>query len=626
MKNALSPVPLVLKNACFHTDSGYGGFGFYSAVKVRMFGRQIFPHGSARRGSAMALTIVLSIVLTGLAVTLSWLGTVHANMAGQIPKMDASFYAAEAGAQHAIWKFKHDNSWHATSASPFTGTIDMCGTTWTYAVTCTDAVGDATLAWKLDENNGTTTADSSGHGNTGTLHGGVSWFNPGRSGACVSMNGTDGYIDCGNNASTNLTGDMTFSAWVKMNSGYYDQKIGGNESGTGGGYKLCIYNSKVEFEVRDAQNNPHLNRDVAGGTVLVMGTWYHIMGVYSESGHYIKTYVNGTLDRTLLGDGTGSGYNSVPVNALGSTTGNFVMGKEPWAALYFFNGYMDDIRIWNRVLSPQEALALHDTTVAIHSSVTGGPVANFTDLSCSIPSPAPPTIPAVTTGQGMIVYNITVNGDLSVNGPVTCTTGTSTVSGDLNYTGTYLLGSHLTVKGNSHQIDTVNFPTIDYANLQNQATSSGQVVNGDSIGQTFSFNNLGGNKVIWIKGNLTDPIVSIGGTFAAGGTFVVDGAVTFSSSATTLGAAGYPVYIVAQGNITQSGANLNLTGALYTTGSLSHKTCTITGPVVANQTITNNATAQCTFTAGAIPWFDNRIIPQPPTLPLYTASHKGNGP
>jgi hypothetical protein len=580
-----------------------------------------------RRGSALVMTIVLSSVLTSLALVLAWLAGQHAVMAGQIPKTDASFYAAEAGAQHAIWMFKHDNTWRAKSGAPFTGTIDMYGTTWNYSVTCTEAVGDALLAWKLDENTGTTTADSSGHGNSGTFYGGCSWFTPGRSGACVAMDGVDGYIDCGNSSSTNLTGDMTFSAWVKMGSGYYDQKIGGNQSGTGGGYKLCIYNSKAEFEVRDAQNYFHLNRDVSGGTILVMGTWYHILGEYNEAGHWIKTYVNGKLDRMLQGNGTGTGLNDVPTNALGSSTGRFVMGREPWTALYYFNGQMDDIRIWNRTLSDTEVRTLYDTTVTVHASVTGGAVANFTEMTASIPSPPAPTIPALTTGKTYTANNITVNGDVAVKGDFTCTTGSSTIGGNLAYTGTCTADSHLTLKGTASKVSSVNVPTVDFTYLHNQATTWGQVVNGDSNGQTFTFNALGGNKVIWIKGNLTNPKVTIGGTFAAGGTIVVDGSVTFSNpSAMTLGADGYPVYIISQGNVSQTGEAVTLMGGIYTNGSLAHKTCTITGPVYVAQTITNNASDPCTFTAGPIPWFDNRVVPQPPTLPLYTASHRGNGP
>jgi hypothetical protein len=578
-----------------------------------------------RRGSALTLTIVVSVVLTGMAMTLAWLGSTHATMAGQIPKMDASYYAAEAGASHAIWKFKHDNTWRATSSNPFTGSISMYGLTWNYSVTCTDSIGDSLLAWKFDEYTGSTTADSTGNGNTGIFHGGVSWHTPGRSGACIRLDGIDGYVDCGNNPDTNLTGDMSFSAWVKMNSGYYDQKIGGNQNGSYGGYKLCIYNSKAEFEVRDANNKPHLNRDMTGGTILTMGTWYHILGVYSESGHWIKTYVNGQLDRHLQGNGTGTGQTDVPVNALASTTGNFVMGREPWESLYYFDGWMDDIRVWNRALSDAEAKTLYDTTVAIHSNASSGTISNFADMTCSIPTPPAPTIPAVTSQSDITLINVTINGDLSVKGDVIATTGSSVVNGNLNYTGKYPETTHLTVSDKTNAANSISVPDIDYAYLQNQAANWGKVVNGDSTSQTFSFNSLGGNKVIWIKGNLKDPIVTIGGTYAAGGTFIVDGNVSFTSGSTSLGIEGYPVYIVSKGDVVQSGGNLTLIGAIYAAGTFSHKTCTVTGPIVA-KAITNNAMGTCTFSGTSIPWFDNRALPQQPTLPLYTFGHKGIGP
>ena len=200
------------------------------------------------------------------------------------------------------------------------------------------------------------------------------------------------------------------------------------------------------------------------------------------------------------------------------------------------------------------------------------------------------------------------------------------MSGNFIYTGNYSANTHLAVQGNSSPVASVSLPAIDYAYLHNQATTYGQVVSSSSSGQTFSFNSLYGNKVIWIKGNLTNPTVTIGGLWASGGTFVVDGTVTLSSATTTLGSAGYPVYIVAQGDITHSGNTLNLVGGLYTTGNLNHKTCNVTGQFVANKAITNSATGQCTFSGAALPWFDNRTVPAAPALPMYTAKHVGVGP
>src|SRR6185369_5453749 len=161
---------------------------------------------------------------------------------------------------------------------------------------------------------------------------------------------------------------------------------------------------------------------------------------------------------------------NVPVNALGSSSGSFRMGCEPWdTTLYNFNGWMDDIRIWNRCLSESEIQALYDTTVDIHAyasdgnltynngvvSYSGSVVANETSYSASIPTPPAPTIPSITSGKSMLVKNVTINGDLSVNGNITNNTGNSTVTGNLNYTGSYTPDNHLVVNGSTNGVSSI---------------------------------------------------------------------------------------------------------------------------------------------------------------------------
>ncbi len=573
------------------------------------------------RGSVLSLLVVISVVITGLILATAWSASIQANMASRLPKFDAAYYAAEAGAQHAAWKFRKDNQWRAPALSPLQGSLLVDGTTWNYTVTCTDSIGDATLAWKFDENAGASTADSSGHGNLGTFHGGVSWDPSGRSGNAVALNGIDGYIDCGNGPTTNLTSDFTFSAWVKMNSGAYDQKIGGNQDGVAGGYKLCIYNSKVELEVRDPSNVARLDRDVPGGKILVMGSWYHVAGVYNRAAHTIKTYVNGKFDRQLTG---------LPDNALGSTSGNFVMGREPWKSAYYFNGSLDDIRVFNRALSDLEINSLYDTTVDIAATASNGAVANCVAYSVAIPTPLPPTVPAITAVNDFIPQDLTINGDLAIRGAVKPIAPKSTINGNLTF-GDKLTGiGNITITGSSTKVATptnIPMPSLDLNALHNQATSYGQVVTGNSTGQTFSFNSLGGNKVIWIKGDLINPTITIGGTYASGGTFVVDGKVSFTSGNQSAGADGYPVYFVSSNDFLQSGTSLTLFGGIYSLSNLTFNSLTLTGPAVVAKNITNNDTAPSTFNANQIPWFDNRVLPQPTaTLPMYSTNHHGIGP
>jgi hypothetical protein len=71
--------------------------------------------------------------------------------------------------------------------------------------------------WSFDEGSGTTAADRSGNGHTGTFQYGASWATGAQCkvGACVSLDGADDYVRVLDAAGLRLTGDVTVSAWIK---------------------------------------------------------------------------------------------------------------------------------------------------------------------------------------------------------------------------------------------------------------------------------------------------------------------------------------------------------------------------------------------------------------------------
>jgi hypothetical protein len=93
-----------------------------------------------------------------------------------------------------------------------------------------------------------------------------------------------------------------------------------------------------------------LNRNAPGGTVLQQGTWYHVAGVYSK-GEFIRTYVYGNLDRELL-----------TTAVLGTSTGSFNLGRGESTTTYFWLGALDQVEVYNRVLSQEEILWLAGQT------------------------------------------------------------------------------------------------------------------------------------------------------------------------------------------------------------------------------------------------------------------------
>ena len=68
-------------------------------------------------------------------------------------------------------------------------------------------------AYSFDEGTGTTVADASGNGNTGTTAN-TSWTT-GHSGSALSFNGSSSWVTVPDSASLDLTSALTLEAWVK---------------------------------------------------------------------------------------------------------------------------------------------------------------------------------------------------------------------------------------------------------------------------------------------------------------------------------------------------------------------------------------------------------------------------
>ena len=71
--------------------------------------------------------------------------------------------------------------------------------------------------WTFNEASGGTTNDISGYANKGTLTGGATWVSSSR-GPVISLDGSTGYVDCGNSQTLALgigtTAAFSLSIWV----------------------------------------------------------------------------------------------------------------------------------------------------------------------------------------------------------------------------------------------------------------------------------------------------------------------------------------------------------------------------------------------------------------------------
>ena len=198
--------------------------------------------------------------------------------------------------------------------------------------------------WPFDEGTGTVASDATGNGNDATFNGDPQWGD-GQLGGALEFDGSGDWLECADGGTLAIGEAVSVAAWIKVNALWIDHKIGGNQDFANGGYKMSIYtNNKVEFEIRTASNVAVLNRDVPGGLVLEMDTWYHVFGVYSQQEGYVRTYVNGVLDRDMATE-----------EALGVSPGPLRLGCEPWnTGGNNFNGAMDDVRVYNHAVAEAE--------------------------------------------------------------------------------------------------------------------------------------------------------------------------------------------------------------------------------------------------------------------------------
>ncbi len=224
--------------------------------------------------------------------------------------------------------------------------------------------------WTFDEGSGNVAHDFSGNGNDGSFNGDPQWVD-GWLGGALEFDGSGDFLNCGNDGSLAFGDAVTMAVWIRVNAVGVDHKIGGNQDDANGGYKMSMYsNNKVEFEIRTAGNSAVLNRDTAGGTEFQVGTWYHVAGVYSLANGYIRTYVNGELDREMA-----------TTQVLGVSPGTLYIGCEPYnTGGNNFNGAMDDLQLYNRALSAEEIQAIMEGLSVAPVAVGPRPADKATDV------------------------------------------------------------------------------------------------------------------------------------------------------------------------------------------------------------------------------------------------------
>lgn len=228
--------------------------------------------------------------------------------------------------------------------------------------------------WSFDEGTSTQATDFSGRGNTGTLTNmsapasATSGWGNGKLGGGLNFDGSNDYVDMGDPANGSLDFDInspaTFSFWINRVSASETANPIVKRTSGGSGYSIDITTAGVvSFTIGDNfSTNSRIGRETS--TTLNLNQWYHVVVVYSGSGSSsgIDVYFDG-IAQTM----TNPIDNYTGVSTLTSTS--FALGSRGSGIERRLNGKLDEVRVYNRLLSAGEVVKLYNVgTSRINSS------------------------------------------------------------------------------------------------------------------------------------------------------------------------------------------------------------------------------------------------------------------
>ncbi|PYN84021.1 MAG: hypothetical protein DMD96_00005 [Candidatus Rokuibacteriota bacterium] len=206
-------------------------------------------------------------------------------------------------------------------------------------------------AYAFNEGSGQTVSDASGNNNTATLGGGVAWTSQGRFGNALVFNGAD-FVSLPAAAALDLTTAMTLEAWVypTATSGTWSTILLKEQPGA---LVYALYAASPTNQPSTVFNTATTasgERIVAGAAPLPLNAWSHLVATYD--GTTLRLYINGSLVGTQ------------PVaGAIVTSTGALrIGGNNVWGE--YFQGLVDEVRIYNRALSPAEIQTDMNTPLA----------------------------------------------------------------------------------------------------------------------------------------------------------------------------------------------------------------------------------------------------------------------
>ncbi len=256
------------------------------------------------------------------------------------------------------------SGWTQTAPTPNTYTVTLTsgqsrtdlifGNKFNSAVGCVAPPAGMVAWWHLDESSGTTTSDLAGFNNIGTrMNGPVPVA--GKVAGGLQFDGTNDYVIVPHNSELNFgTGNFTIDAWIKTSETSGERIIVDKQTLNGlvyQGYSFHLNAGYLSLQLADA-SPPNYFTNQSSGTFVADGNWHHVAVTVTR---------NSSTGVIFYKDGVGSaGFNLTGRQGSLDNTGPLVIGRQSYADQRRFNGILDEIEMFNRVLTAAEIQSIYN--------------------------------------------------------------------------------------------------------------------------------------------------------------------------------------------------------------------------------------------------------------------------
>lgn len=432
----------------------------------------------------------------------------------------------------------------ATGTGAATVRATTGGKSGTATITVTAAPsGDVTTGlvhrWKFDESIGTSTADSVGP-NNGILTNGSTWAT-GQSGSALNLDGVDDYVATASDLATTLSGTATLTAWLKTT------QIGTNTFwSTPGiaGIERHWHDNDIFWGILNDQGRIGIQAGDAAGvtstTAINDGVWHHLAFTRNAGTGQLQVYVDGVLQGSVVG---AVGAKTTPFSSIGR-----IENSEGPAT--YLKGGLDDVRVYSRILSAEEVLAVK-ANPGTTTPVPPPPPAN-TAPTVATAAKVTPTAPVAGTAAALSVLGADNGGEANLKytwsivsapaGAVAPTFGANGTNAAKNTTVTFTTAGAYTLRatisdGSLSNTSNVTM-TVTAANTAPTVATAAKITpTAPTAGTAATVSVLGADNggeanLLYTWSVVTAPTGAVAPTFAANGT---NAAKTTAVSFTTAG-------------------------------------------------------------------------------------------